>query len=206
MGLQKAIIKVKRGENKSEEINVLFNPSEYSIEESNNYNWKKIPGLNQQLAVFVSGTVPTLTMDLFFDTSETWEDVREHTTKITSLLDIVEKEGVPPLCTFAWGSLKFEGIIEKVSQKFTMFLDSGIPVRATLNVTFKRTFGVAEKQNNAGRSSNRTKQKTVKQGDAIWRIASDEFGDPSKWRDIAKANNLDDPKRLESGSTLKIPR
>ncbi|TLS53975.1 LysM peptidoglycan-binding domain-containing protein [Paenibacillus antri] len=207
MALQKAAIMVTRGNNVTEKIDVLFNPTEYSIETSNEFSWDTVPGLSQPIAYFISGAVPTLTMDLFFDTYEKGTDVRAHTQKVAKLLDVDKDLHAPPLCKFVWGSLQFKGVLEQVTQKYTMFLDSGIPVRATLGVTFKAVASVKEQYQNIPRqSADRTKQKTVKQGDQLWRIAAEEYENPGLWREIAKANRIDDPTRLEPGSVLKIPR
>jgi LysM repeat protein len=207
MALQKAAIMVTRGNKQTERIDVLFNPTEYTIETSNEFSWDTVPGLSQPIAYFISGNVPSLTMDLFFDSYEKGTDVRTHTQKVAKLLDVDKDLHAPPLCKFVWGSLQFKGVVEQVTQKYTMFLDSGIPVRATLTVTFKAVASVKEQYQNIPRqSADRTKQKTVKQGDALWRIAAEEYEDPGLWREIAKANRIDDPTRLEPGSVLKIPR
>lgn len=207
MPLKKAMIIVDRGNKHTERIDVLFNPTEYTLENSNEYSWDKIPGLSQPIAYFISGEVPTLTMDLFFDTYEKGTDVRKHTQKISKLLDVDKDLHAPPMCKFVWGSLQFKGVITKVTQKFTMFLDSGIPVRASLSVTFKAVASVKEQYQNIPRqSADRTKQKTVKQGDQLWRIAAEEYEDPGLWREIARANRIDDPTRVEPGTVLKIPR
>ena len=207
MALKKAAIMVERGNKQTERIDVLFNPDEYTIENSNEFSWDTVPGLSQPLAHFISGKVPTLTMDLFFDTYEKGTDVRTHTMKVASLLDVDKDLHAPPLCKFVWGSLQFKGVVERVSQKYTMFLDSGIPVRARLNVTFKSVAGFKEQYQNIPRqSADRTKQRTVKQGDRLWSIAAEEYEDPALWREIARANAIDDPTRLEPGTVLKIPR
>lgn len=207
MALKKAMIMVERGNNVSERIDVLFNPTEYSIENSNTFSWDTIPGLSQPIAYFISGEVPKLSMDLFFDTYEKGTDVRAHTQKVATLLDVDKDLHAPPLCKFVWGSLQFKGVIISVTQKFTMFLDSGIPVRATLTVTFKAVASVKEQYQKIPRQSNdRTKQKTVKQGDQLWRIAAEEYEDPGMWREIARANRIDHPNKLEPGTIIKIPR
>jgi hypothetical protein len=207
MALKKAMIMVERGNKTTERIDVLFNPNEYSIETSNEYSWDTIPGLSQPIAYFISGEVPSLSMDLFFDTYEKGTDVREHTQKISSLLEVDKDLHAPPLCKFVWGSLQFKGVIEKVTQKYTMFLNSGIPVRATLSVVFKAVASVKEQYQKIPReSADRTKQRTVKLGDQLWRIAADEYEDAGLWREIARANRIEDPHRLEPGTVLKIPR
>lgn len=156
---------------------------------------------------FISGKTPTLTMELFFDTSEQEQDVRAFTKKITKLLEIDSDLHTPPMCRFVWGSLDFRGILQKVGQQFTMFLDSGLPVRATLKVTFQQTKTVKEQYEEIPRqSADRTKQRIVNQGDQLWLIATEEYEDPGLWRHIAKANGIDNPLKMKTGQQLIVPR
>lgn len=48
---------------------------------------------------------------------------------------------------------------------------------------------------------------TVKRGDTLSKIAArkDVYGDASKWKKIAEANNIRDPKNISAGQVLKIP-
>jgi hypothetical protein len=206
MGLKKAKIIVDRG-NKKENIEVLFNPSEYAMDASNHYNWKKVPGLSMPVGQFVSGNTTTLTLDLFFDTYEKKTDVRNYTSKISGLLDVEKELHAPPVCRFVWGSIDFKGVVEKVTQTFTMFLDTGIPVRAKLKVTFRSWYTKQEQLQKIPRhSADRTKQKMLKQGEELWMIAADEYQDPGLWREIAKANRIDNPAKLQTGKRITVPR
>ena len=206
MALEKAMVIIKHG-SKESRVYVMFNPNEYTLETSNQYAWKTIPGLSQPIAQFISGDAPSLSMELFFDSSEKREDVRKYTNQIAGLLNVDKDLHAPPLCKFVWGTLSFEGVLEKASQKFTMFLDTGIPVRATLNVTFKAVRSIKDQFKDIPRqSADRTKQRTIRQGDQLWQIAAEEYEDPRLWRAIAHANNIHDPKRLEPGTVIKIPR
>ncbi|GBF34823.1 hypothetical protein DCCM_3943 [Desulfocucumis palustris] len=206
MALEKATIIVHEGRKKGR-ITVLFNPGEYSLEDSNNFALEYHIGQPLPVAQFMGGTGTTLTMDLFFDTYEDRIDVRNYTNQISGLLDRDSDLHRPPLVSFAWGSMDpFKGVVEKVTQKFTMFLDSGTPVRATLSVTFRQCQSITE-QNQASplQSSDRTKQKTLKQGDQLWMIAGEEYENPSLWREIARANGIDNPRMIEAGRHLIIP-
>ncbi|MDB5054003.1 MAG: peptidoglycan-binding protein [Bacilli bacterium] len=191
----------------SKEISVLFNPTEYKIQSSNSYKWKDVKGLALPLAQFDSGENDVLTMELFFDTYEQRTDVREYTSKISGLLDIVPDLHAPPVCDFAWDKLKFRCVVMSVLQKFTMFLDTGTPVRATLDVTFKQWESKEEQLKGTPRqSADRTKQKMLKQGDQLWMLAADEYENPGLWRDIANANGIDNPRMLQSGKKIVVPR
>lgn len=206
MSLTKAKVIIIKS-NGQETVDVLFNPSEYVLQSGNTFSWHTIPGLQSPIAQFVSGEATTLTMDLFFDTYEQGTDVRTHTAKISGLLNVDNDLHAPPLCRFVWGSLDFKGVAEKVQQRFTMFLGTGIPVRATLNVTFRAVQSMTEQYQNVPRqSADRTKQTTLKQDEQLWMIATAEYEDPGKWRAIAEANGIDNPRKLPVGRKLTIPR
>jgi len=47
---------------------------------------------------------------------------------------------------------------------------------------------------------------TVKQGDYLWKIALEAYGDGYQWLKIARANNLSHPDLIHAGNVLIIPR
>ncbi|MDF2720873.1 MAG: LysM peptidoglycan-binding protein [Paenibacillus sp.] len=206
MPLKKAKIIVDRG-NSKENIEVLFNPSQYDLSATNTYDWQTVPGLSMQIGQFVSGQTTQLKMDLLFDTYEKGTDVRDYTKKISGLMNVEKELHTPPVCRFVWGSLDFKGVVISVTQMFTMFLDTGIPVRAKLTVTFKAFYTKEEQLQYIPRhSADRTKQKMLKQGEQLWMIAAEEYQDPGLWREIAKANRIDNPAKLQTGKRIRVPR
>ncbi|MDD2621227.1 MAG: LysM peptidoglycan-binding domain-containing protein [Syntrophomonadaceae bacterium] len=203
MALEKANIIVV---STNERIEVLFNPNEYVIETNNSFAWKKVPGFTNPIAQFISGEASILTMDLFFDTYEKRTDVRDHTSLVAKLMEVDKDLHAPPVCRFVWGSMDFKGVIEKINERYTMFLDSGIPVRAVLQVRFAKWESISEQLKRIPRqSSDRTKQKILQQGQQLWMLAGDEYEDPGLWREIARANGIDNPRVLESGQRLVVP-
>ncbi len=203
MPLKKASIIV---ESSNKTIEVLFNPNEYSIEKENKYAFHTMPGLSAPVPQFISGDTSILSMELFFDTYEAQNDVRNHTKAIYALLDVDSDQHAPPVCKFVWGSVVFRGVVQKISQRFTMFLDSGIPVRAILNVQMRSWQTVTEQFKEIPRqSSDRTKQRVLKQDEQLWMLAAREYEDPGRWREIALANGIDNPRLLKTGSQLIVP-
>lgn len=186
-------------------IEVLFNPEQYSIDKTNQFASIAIPGTDSPVIQFVRGEAETLTLDVLFDTYTYYkgEDVRNYTKKIADLLKIKEDIHAPPVCTFHWGPVSFTGIIERLTKRFTMFREDGTPVRATLSLTFRQF--TAEQTPRS--SPNRTKRRIVKDGDSLWLFASKEYGDVSKWKEIANANGelIDNPRILIPGTEIKIP-
>ena len=188
-------------------IEALFNPNQYSISKSNSIAESAIPGLEAPILHYVHGNTRTLDMDLFFDTyEEKGKSVKDLTDKVYELLNIVSATHAPPICKIEWGGLTFNGVLDHVSGKFTLFLPDGKPVRATLSVSFKEYIDVQVLVRERPReSADHRKTWVVKSGDRIDNIAGQEYGDPGMWRPIAEANDLDDPSRLEPGFVLLIP-
>ena len=134
-----AFIQALQGRFVADRAEVIFNPAEYSLEKGNQFASAALPGLSNPILSFVNGDADTLTMELFFDTytNKGGSDVRIETSKISRLLEIDPDLHAPPPVRFVWGPLSFRAVIERLSQRFTMFREDGVPVRATLNVTFK---------------------------------------------------------------------
>jgi hypothetical protein len=150
-------------------------------------------------------------MDLFFDTYEARSDVREHTDKIYHLTTVEQHPDLhrPPLCRLAWGNFNFSDfkwVLESLNQRFTLFLDSGTPVRATLSCTFKQVRSAEEDARLSNKqSSDVVKTRTVRRDDTLSSIAAASYKDPAQWRPIAEVNGIDNPRQLNVGQVLAIP-
>lgn len=209
--LEKAVIEVLKGKPKelegSSRIAVEFNPTEYSLEKSIEYGNQKIPGFSSPVTQFVSGDAETLSMELFFDTYEDGEDVREkYTNKIDALLKVDGTIHGPPICRFVWGSFDFKCVLQSANKQFTMFRSNGIPVRARVNVTFKGYTTPEEQSKEEKReSADKTKVRRVEEGESLWSIAAEEYQDPRQWRPIAAANGIENPRRLRPGDEVLVP-
>lgn len=205
--LQRATIKKYIPE--GDAVEVLFNPTEYQLTRANQFSEVAVPGLAAPPLQFIRGTARSLTMQLFFDTYDPVDqrvpqasDVRDYTQKIINLLEVDSELHAPPICLFNWGSLSFVGVLESANQTFTMFLSTGIPVRATMDVSMKE---VGREQGSKLQSADFTKRYVVKRGDTLSSIAGAKFGDPTLWRPIAKENDLDNPRSIQPGQVLVIP-
>jgi hypothetical protein len=201
-----------------------FNPNTYSFDKKNNWPTNEQAGSNMPQHKFGGGSPATLTMELLFDTyadakpGADPEDVRvKYTDKLWKLMlvdpklknyDKKSKKGRPPQVKFIWGKTwSFEGVITSLSQKFTLFMGNGIPVRATVNVTFQQSKDEAAlaKQNPTSGGIGGDRVWTVIEGDTLGWIAYKEYGDTSMWRLIAEANRLEQVRRLTPGTVLVIP-
>jgi nucleoid-associated protein YgaU len=217
MALTRVVIKTDFGDTiqASADTRVFFNPNQYTIQRK--VNWKETKGRGMDLpqVQFDGGAPRSLSLSLVFDTYESRTDVRDLTRQIAKLGEVAQGKDRPPVCTITWGptvdpyaGLPFTGVVEGITQKFTMFLDDGTPVRATLDVQFK---GIEDPEKQFKRTPRRrssplqAKTRVVKQGDSLWSIAAAEYGNPAKWRQIAESNNITNPRQLEPGVVLTIP-
>ena len=193
----------------SESFEVLFNPTEYSLSKTN--NWRRITIRESNVAPpeFLGGNPSELRMQLFFDTYEKHEDVRDYTNKIIELTKIGDYDGVlrPPRCLFSWGRVfNFVSVITTLSYKYTIFREDGTPVRATMDVTFRESEDSSARQGQQSPPQGIAGHRVfiVRPGDTLQGVAQKEYGNPKLWRLIADCNNLDNPKDLVPGQVLKV--
>jgi hypothetical protein len=202
----------------SEDFEVIFNPEEYRLEKGNNFAQIAVPGLRSPLLQFVHGNLKTLEMELLVDTYEAHtsgskavntakQDVRDMTRRITGLLDINPKTHAPPVLLFTWGSLTFRCVLARVSEKFIMFLPTGIPIRARLQVTFNEfTNAEFEAKEVKRETADYSQFYVVGQDETLSSIAAKVYENPLLWRPIALRNQIDDPRNLAIGLRLLIPQ
>ena len=130
----------------------------------------------------------------------------ERTRQLTDLVHIDGDLHAPPTVRFSWGVFLFDAVIEKIGQRFTMFLADGTPVRATLSVTFTQYRTIQDQLEQPRRNSaDKTKRRVVEGPDSLWLLADREYGDVAHWRHIARTNRIDDPGRLTPGTVLLLP-
>jgi nucleoid-associated protein YgaU len=209
---------------------VQFNPTEYTLHKGAQIAEIPIPGLDQPIQQFVRGQTETMSVDLFFDSTDasgTGYDatsVTEKTDKFYQLIKIDNETHAPPVLQFLWGQDGFAGanfsghaasqsrangfqcIVESVKQRFTFFSSTGIPLRATLSLSLREFYSLEDQIDRINfHSPDQTHSYVVQRGDTLARIAASIYDDPAQWRAIAKQNNLTDPLDLIPGVILNAP-
>ena len=210
---------------------VRFNPTEYTLNKAVQIADVPIPGLDSPILQFVRGQTETLSLDLFFDSTESGLD--DNATSVTDLTDpfyqlikIDGKTHAPPVCFFSWGASfpgqrsygspgsgtgsqqrnGFKCLVDSVRQRFTLFSSQGVPLRATLTVSLKEYKTLSEQIAEINKqTADRTQAHVVQSSETLSQIASDAYGDPSQWRAIADRNSILDPLDMQPGAILQIP-
>lgn len=197
-------------------LEVMFNPTEYTLKQSAKVERNENPAEPGGTAQFQGTSAMTLSMKLFLDDFASAEG--DVTPKITTLLSWTRptsasttkdpNKPLPPMVGFKWGNKQldgFFGFLTDVSVTYKVFRMDGTPVQAEVNISI---VGQEEKPpgtNPTSRAINSKRVRQVTEGDTLQSIAYAELGKPSLWRAIAELNGIDDPQRLQIGSSLLIP-
>ncbi len=214
MALSKLKIRIETSPGRfTRSVRVMFNPNSLSIQKS--ARWRQAPAAGRDVpgSQFTYSEPATLDVELLFDTYGGRSiDIRGYTREIFHLAT-VERHGDlhrPPLCKLLWGRFDFDGftwVLQRLSQKLTLFLADGTPVRATLGCSFRQWRSDRMEVRLLNRSSaDLVKTRIVHRGDTLSSIAAEAYGEAGRWRPIAEANGIHNPRRLEPGRRLKIPR
>jgi hypothetical protein len=211
-GFQKAQLEVEG----QDTIQCLFNPTEYSMTKSNQWTFKATPGTPLPPAQFGGGNPRELTLNLMLDKSLLGPDqsVRSITDKLFKMMDPLgggqggAANAVPPFVTFRWGSVvTFKAVCKTLTIAFQLFQPNGEPIRADVKMTLTQAEVKKKGQNPTTRTSHPGMGvHTVKDGDSLQSIAYKAYGDATRWRSVAEANGIDNPFRLQRGTSLTLPR
>ena len=229
--LEKAkLFRVVRGMQMGDMLPVQFNPSEYQISRSVNLSRKLSIGKDQDIDKMqaAAGNFATFSATLYFDTdtdlsgfdtgslSSALKSVllpklgkkpTEVCQSIANMPKYNDEQHAPLKVRFVWGRLDFMGYVASSSISYTMFSRDGTPLRAKLQLTIvgEETELLQRRMIRTFSSPNRTKERTLTEGDPLWLMAQQEYDDPAMWRTIAEANGILNPRKISGAMRLKVP-
>ena len=198
-------------------IPCLFNPAELALNQSNSWAADTMPGKGVPTLRYTGASSGQLSLNLFFDTTDSGSAVTQHTSKLVALMDVDPKlpgssaatnNARPPWVVFHWGDFhSFKAVVSSLQLTFEYFSSTGTPLRARAALTLTQyqedmAFGP---QNPTSGTPRPHQVHQVQPGETLDRIAAMHLGDSNKWRAIAAANGIEDPLELRPGSLLAIP-
>lgn len=211
---EKAFIEIENGGR----LNCLFNPSELTISKSNQWEGDRVPGRAIPDLYFTGGQPGTMRLNLLFDTTADGTPVTRHTSRLMNAMkvdttlpghDPDRNKGRPPWVQFHWGDLhSFKAVIESLEVTFNYFAAGGMPLRAKAGVSLKQYEEEAKwgPQNPTSGTPEPHRAHQLQLGETLDRLAGRYYGDPTKWRLIARANNIHNPLAVPVGTMLVIPK
>jgi hypothetical protein len=184
------------------QVEVHFNPVSLQLAITNTLEEK-----GQDKKQFVTKSVAKLTMDLIFDTTHDGQDVRSLTEKVAKFMEPADKKA-PAIVSFEWGTYKFQGLVESYKETIDFFAPSGVPLRATINLTLSRQEKVFEASDTSSKFDTQgalqpeaVQMPTGANQDATRTGALG--GNPRAGRSIAAANGLASM-RFSAGASLTV--
>lgn len=180
--------------------------------------------------LYTGGGRTELVLDLLFDIGIAGStiqstDVRDLTRSLWNLAESspTGAGSPPPVVRFLWGkSWNIPGVVSAVAERLEQFAPDGSPARSWLRMRFVRVddsnddggspmHGTALVAGSAAPGEELQHQvvggggNDPGSGERLPDIAFLYYGDPSAWRLIAEANDIDDPSSVSPGSVLRIP-
>ena len=204
-------------------FDVLFNPTEYSISKSNEWTYEKVTGTSLPPATFSGGAPRQMDLSLLLDSTLNAGKmtVQAATDALFKMMEVPAGSSgggttaVPPFITFQWGTvIPFKAVCTSLTVAYKLFKPNGEPIRAEVKMTLKQAekansksgHGANKGQNPTTRANAGFGVHTVRDGDTLPSIAYQTYGDATRWRLIAEANDVDNPLHLRRGTPLSLPK
>jgi hypothetical protein len=218
-GFKKAELEIDGGQT----MTVLFNPTEYTITKTNTWNFKEVQGSSLPPPEFGGGSPRQISLSLLLDNSvlDDSQSVLSITQDLFKMMEVADGQpaagarSAPPYVTFRWGAVDtFKAVCTSLTCAYQLFQPNGDPIRAEIKLDLKQAEPASTASaNSANLGQNPTTRAiadagvhTVQDGDSLPSIAYRAYGDATRWRTIADANQIDDPLRLRRGTPLMLPR
>jgi nucleoid-associated protein YgaU len=198
-------------------MDCLFNPKDYSVTKANGWDAKAKKGATAEQPQFTGGQPREMTLQLLFDTTLLAPpvSVKDITDKLFAAMDATvggasggaakKQEKRPRTITFTFGTFSFIGVAKSLTVQYLLFKPDGEPLRADVKLALVQWDVPVEGQNPTTRSTGALSSHLVRDGDSLPSIAYKAYGDATMWRAIAEDNGIDNPLRLTSGRTLRVP-
>lgn len=111
-----------------------------------------------------------------------------------------------PVLAMTWGSQRwFDVVLLNVEAGYTVFDPDGRPTRAEVTLSLEEHQTKVQRQNPTSGGPPGRSARVLVAGDTLQSLATDEYGDPNRWRAIAEANGIDDPLSVRPGTELLLP-
>jgi len=188
----RASFKPLNGPEANQPFAVHFNPTTLQISIANTLEDK---GQGKEKKQYVTKSSAKLSMDLIYDSTHDGTDVRLQTGKIAKLMEPAKREGdnaaPPSVVLFEWGTFKFQGLVESYKETIDFFAPTGVPLRASINLTLASQDKVFESLSQGSDSKfEPLVQNLATSSESLTDVAT-QAGNPNAARAIAANNGLE---------------
>ncbi|MBH1934406.1 LysM peptidoglycan-binding domain-containing protein [Streptomyces sp. AV19] len=196
-------------------IRLHFSPDRVSVGKQARWDRSRAPS-NAAAArpQFIGAEPRTMTLDVFLDAPGiTGSGVQDEVEKllgccVPTTRSAASKPASAPWVRLEWGRSRTTGflaVVTQVNAAYTRFRTDGTPLRAECSLTLEEVGSSQQRQNPSSGADGPVGTHLLVSGDTLPGIAWRTYGDATCWREIARANGIDDPERLRPGTTLVLP-
>jgi hypothetical protein len=190
-------------------------PLEHGTPTESQYRWVQLEELELKFTIDGTGVVPIQqpaidAVTQIFAAAGPDAQVAFVTAKLTQLQEVVygiqSESHRPPFIVVNWGKLVFLGALRSMTHTFTLFHESGLPLRVDVVLKIKQ-HKVANTALAALSllSPDLTRIRTVKASDTLLNLCLDAYQKPDYYLEVAKINQLTNFRKLQQGTEIILP-
>ncbi len=99
----------------------------------------------------------------------------------------------------------YQVTLKSVAATIERYDQAGLPVRAVLSLTMLLTRQESKATNPSSRGESGSSVHQIVDGESICGVAELTYGHPKYWRQVAEANDIDDPLKARAGQSIYLP-
>ncbi|MFC0602574.1 LysM peptidoglycan-binding domain-containing protein [Streptomyces palmae] len=196
-------------------LQLQFNPTQVTLAKSANWDRSRAP--SDEAATFpefISAQPRSMTVEVFVDAAVgRGPGVQQQVETLLACCAPRPHRGragakSAPWVRLQWGASRttaFYAVVTSVGVTYTRFARDGTPLRALCSVRLEEAGGATPAQNPTSAAAGPVDAHQVVAGESLATLAWRTYGDPTRWRAIAEANDIDDPDRVVPGTHVVLP-
>jgi nucleoid-associated protein YgaU len=193
---------------------LMFNPESYSLVHKNVYSTRQGANTSGRDAAYVSGEPTQFALKIILDGTGVTESGLTNRLNVQDEVDRFLKLAAnmdgdihqPRFLVVKWGKLAFPCRLEQTQITYTLFDNSGAPLRAELDTVFIQDQPTAARLRAEGKNSpDLTHVRIVQAHQTLPLLCQEIYGSPGYYLQVAAANGLDDFRNLRPGQQLVFP-
>ncbi len=187
----------------------MFNPETFSVNHNFEYDSKQAPGATGSNNRFKNIRPPVYNFDFLVDGTGASGSKREVFVDIELFKYTVGFFGGihrTHYLVLVWGTFIVKAVLTSMNVKYEMFNAAGLPLRATISATFQaQSETLLEQLINNITSPDLTHLRSVTEDQNLPLMAQEIYRDPRHYFEVARANDLDSFRKIDSGKQLQFP-
>lgn len=202
-------------------FNVLYNPNSYFLEYKNELDNETPMNATDSVREFKTSGGKELKLDLLWDATCTsysgnssfQADIEKDKTVqkvidkfIDTCFNVKDDTHQPYFLKIHWGEFTFQGVLTSVKVTYSLFDNSGKPLRAHTDCTFSSYTSLVEQSNEQQNNSPDLTHHRVVEGDTPLPLMTfNIYKNDRYYLEVARANRINNFRSLKQGQSISFP-